>query len=61
MAWDTWQSHASPCGCLHGTDVARCGHVAGPCEPTWMPGWRLCGMMSNKLATDGPTGIVGPG
>ena len=41
--------------------MARCGHVAGPREPTQTPGWRLSGMKSNRLASDGPMGIVGPG
>ena len=29
------------CG-THGGDVARCGHMAGPRKPTWMPTWCLC-------------------
>ena len=38
----TWQSHASPRGCLCGADVARtCG---GPREPMQMPVWCLRGM-----------------
>ena len=41
--------------------MARCRHVAGPREPTQTPGWRLSGMKSNRLASDGPMGIVGPG
>ena len=45
----------------HGADVAHSRHVTGPHEPTQMLGWRLCGMKSNMLASDGPTGIVGPG
>ena len=47
--------------------LAWCGHVshgrhmAGPHEPTQTPGWRLLGMGVFKLASDGPTSIVGPG
>ena len=41
--------------------MARHGHVAGPCKPTQMLRWRLHGMKSDRLASDGPTGIVGLG
>ena len=34
--------------------------MAGPSEPTRTPSWRLHGMKSNRLASHGPTGIVGP-
>ena len=44
-------------------DVARCGHVAEPREPKWMPTWRdetiqLIGMLAHWYS--GPTeGIIG--
>ena len=34
------------CG-THGADVARCGHIAGPRKPTWMPTWCLHGVNSD--------------
>ena len=27
--------------------MARCGHMAGPCKPTWMPMWCLRGVNSD--------------
>ena len=33
--------------------MAQGGHVAEPCEATWMPTWREEGF---GLASDGPTG-----
>ena len=27
--------------------MARCGHMAGPRKPTWMPTWCLCGANSD--------------
>ena len=27
--------------------MARCGHMAGPCKPTWMPTWCLRGVNSD--------------
>ena len=51
---------ASPRKRLRGADVAHGECVAGPREPTQMPGWHLRGMQSNRLASDGPTGIVDP-
>ena len=27
--------------------MARCGHMAGPHNPTWMPTWCLCGVNSD--------------
>ena len=35
--------------------------MAGPREATLTPGWRLHGMTIFGLASDGTTGIVGPG
>ena len=37
------------------------GHMAGPREPTPTLGWGLHGMNSDRLASDGPTSIVGLG
>ena len=34
------------CG-THGGDVVRCGHMAGPRKPTWMPTWCLRGVNSD--------------
>ena len=34
--------------------------VARPRMSTWTPGWRLRGRRVFRLASDGPTGIVGP-
>ena len=27
--------------------MARCAHMAGPCQPTWMPTWSLRGVNSD--------------
>ena len=51
----TWKSHASPRGRLCGADVAE------PHESTRTPGWCHVARSSSGLASDGPTGIVGPG
>ena len=54
----TWQHHADPQERLRGADADMwCGRVAGPRESTRTPG----GMSSDRLAIDGPTGIVGLG
>ena len=31
--------------------MARCGHMAGPRKPTWMPMWCLCGVNSDIKQT----------
>ena len=65
MTWCGVAHVAEPCEptqmpvwCGH---VVHGGHMAGQREPTRMLGWRLRGMQSNRLASDGPMGIVGPG
>ena len=55
----TWQRHVDPRERLHGTDVAQTRgkatrvHVDAWVAPTWHE--------SVRLASDGPTGIVGLG
>ena len=58
-AWDTCKSHASPRRCMRHVDVARTpggptrAHADAWVAPTWHE--------SDRPASDGPTGIVGPG
>ena len=61
----TW--HTRPRGSATRTHSSACvalmwhERVAGPRESTRMLGWWLRGMRTNRLASDGPMGIVGPG
>ena len=60
----TWhaRSHGSATQTHTNAYVARMWHgrVAGPCESTRTPGWRLHGKRVLKPTSDGPMGLVGP-